>query len=223
MSFGKKLREIFGDRQGAAINRARRKILSGANWDAVKDDVFPPKGNSVPIAPIVDAIIEVKSWQLLTPIVREVGDWVGVIELVHRKGEFGAIRPSRVQELEDIYNALHAAGKPHGPKVAEAFVNAVEIWACQHNFEDGYDWAKKKPEFVPVPPLGLAFLCEKPIEGNPLAMKVFSTHAEITRAMQAVDWVNGNSFDRDEALDNLIQWQAKLTAQKKSGPKPPQP
>ena len=222
MSFGKKLREFFGDRQGAAINRARRKILSGANWDAVKDDVFPPKGAGVPIAPIVDAIIEVKNWQLLTPIVREVGDWVGVIDLVHRKGEFGAIRPSRAQELEEIYTAIHAAGKPHGPKVAEAFVNAVEIWACQHSFEDGYDWAKTKPEFVPVPPLGLAFLCERPIEGNPLAMKVLSNFAEITRAMEAVDWVNSNNFDRDEAMDHLVKWQAKLTAAKKP-PKPPQP
>jgi len=227
MSLGKKLRDFFGDKQGAAIRRARKKILANCEWDEVKDDIFPKKGVGAPVSAVVGAIIEAKNWKLLTPLVAEAGDWVSIIDLIYRKGEYGQPPASRAQELESIYTAISAA-KPHGAKVAAAFVSTVEIWTCQHDYEAGYDWAKGKPEFVPVPPLGLAALAEKPIEGRPLAMKILSTPEDVKRAAEAVDWVeNNNGFDRDQSLDNLETWRKKLEENSKkppaSAPKPPSP
>ncbi len=225
MSIGKRLRDFFGDKQGAAIKRARTKILAHCEWDDVKDDIFPAKGTGAPVNAVVAAIIEAKHWKLLTPVVAEAGDWVGVIDLVYRSGEYGQPPAARAQELEDIYTALKAAN-PHGAKVAAAFVNAVEIWTCQHDYEAGYDWAKTKAEFVPVPALGLAALAEKPIEGNALAMKILSTVDDIKRAVEAVEWVDsGNAFDRDQSLQNLSDWRAKLEEKDKkpSPPKSPRP
>lgn len=222
MSLGKKLRDIFGDRQGAAEKRARKKILQRCAWDEVKDDVFPKKGVAPRVSAVVAAVIEAKHWSLLTPIVAEVGEWVGVIDLVYRKGEFGQPPMTRAQELEDIYQALRAAPKSQGEKVVRSFITCVENWSCQHNFEAGYDWAKTKPEFVPVPPVGLAALADHPIEGNPLAMKILATPEDIARAAEAADWVySGNAADRDAALDNLEAWRKKLEEKNKQPPAPP--
>ena len=65
----------------------------------------------------------------------------------------------------------------------------------------------------------IAALAEKPIEGNSFAMKVLSTPEEIKRAADAVDWVDhGNSFDRDQSLDNLEVWRKKLEENSKKPP-----
>lgn len=210
MTWREKLKEIFGDRQGAAAERVRKQIAQRCDWGAIKQDVFPDNGGGAPLPAVVDAIITAKHWKLLTPLTAEAGDWLSVIDLIYRKGEYGAVPPDRAQELEEIYQALAAAPK-HGGNIVRSFVNTIEIWACQHGSEACFDWARGKPEFVPVPPLGLAALADGPIEGNPLAMKILSSPEEIKRAVEAVDWVyNGHSFDRDTALDNLDDWRRKL-------------
>ncbi|HYD17422.1 MAG TPA: hypothetical protein VEF76_02955 [Patescibacteria group bacterium] len=220
MSLRKKLGELFGDKQGAAIKRVYKKIASGAEWKDIADDVFP-KDNKVgaPVGAVVNAILLHQRFDLLTPIAAEAGDWIGLIDLVYRKGEFGPVPAVRAQELEEIYTALKAAPK-HGKKLAASFVETVENWTCQRDFEAGYDWAKTKPEFVPVPPLGLAALAEKPIDGRPLAMKVLNTPAQIARAREAAEWVE-SGHDRDDAVKNLRDWQEKLA--KKPPPAPTGP
>lgn len=219
MSLRKKLSDMFGDKQGAAIKRVYKKIESGAEWKDIKDDVFPQDGKvGAPTSAVVHAILLHKRFDLLTPVAAEAGDWIGVIDLVYRKGEVGKVPAARAQELEDIYNALKAA-PTHGKKLAASFVETVENWTCQSDFEAGYDWAKTKPEFVPVPPLGLASLAERPIDGNPLAMKILNSPAEIQRAIEAAEWVE-SGHDRDDAIANLKDWREKLA---KNPPKPTGP
>ncbi len=219
MSLRKRLSDMFGDKQGAAIKRVYKKIESGAEWKDIRDDVFPEGGKvGAPTSAVVSAILLHKRFDLLTPVAAEAGDWVGVIDLVYRKGEFGKVPASRAQELEDIYQALKAAPK-HGAKLAATFVETVESWSCQRDFEAGYDWAKTKTEFVPVPPLGLASLAERPIDTSPLAMKILNTPAEIQRALDAADWVE-SGHDRDDAVANLKDWREKLA---KNPPKPTGP
>ncbi|MCC7037927.1 MAG: hypothetical protein IT560_11560 [Alphaproteobacteria bacterium] len=219
MSLRKKLSDIFGDKQGAAIKRVYKKIESGAEWKDIKDDVFPQDGKvGAPTSSVVHAILLHKRFDLLTPVAAEAGDWIGVIDLVYRKGEVGKVPASRAQELEDIYTALKAA-PTHGKQLAAKFVETVENWTCQRDFEAGYDWAKTKPEFGPVPPLGLASLAERPIDGRPLAMKVLNSASEIQRAIEAADWVE-SGHDRDDAIANLKDWREKLA---KNPPKPTGP
>lgn len=220
MALGKKLRDIFfGNPQAAAEKRAREKILKNCDWDAVKDDVFPAKGVAPRVSAVVAAIIEAKNWKLLTPIVSEVGEWVGPLDLVYRKGEYGTPPMTRAQEFEDIYQAIKAAKGRDSAKVMNAFMTCVENWSCQHKFEAGYDWAKTKPEFVPVPPVGLAALADHPIEGNPLAMKILATPEDVARAKEAADWVySSSSIDRDIAMDNLEKWLEKLEEKSKKPP-----
>ena len=222
MSLGKRLRDFFSDKQAAAIGRARKKIHARCEWEDVKNDIFPDKGTGAPIGPVVGAIIEAKHWKLLTPIVAEVGDWVSVIDLVYRQGDFRKEPPGRAQELEEIYKAVKAAPK-NGAKVTNALIETALNWACQHSNEEVFDWAKTKPEFKDIPQLGLAALCEKPIEGNKLAMKVLATAKDLDKAIDAVDWVYGsNSGDRDDALQNIADWRKKLDEKAKK-PKPPGP
>lgn len=210
---------MFGDKQGAAIKRVYKQIESGAQWNDIKDDVFPQDGKvGAPTASVVQAIILHKRFDLLTPVAAEAGDWIGVIDLVYRKGEVGKVPASRAKELEEIYTALKAAPK-HGKQLAAKFVETVENWTCQRDFEAGYDWAKTKPEFVPVPPLGLASLAERAIDGNPLAMKILNSPAEIQRAIEAAEWVE-SGHDRDDAIANLKDWREKLA---KNPPKPTGP
>lgn len=223
MSIGKRLRDFFGNPQAAAIGRMRKKVHARAEWDDVKDDIFPEKGVGAPVSSVVAAIIEAKHFKLLTPLAAEAGDWIGVIDLVYRAGEHGKQPPGRAQELEEIYTALKAAPK-HGKKLAESLITTAANWACQHADEAVYDWLSKKPEFTALPGLGLAALADHPIEGNKLAMKLLATPADIDRAIEAVEWVyHGNAGDRDDALDNLAVWRKKLEddSKKPGKPKPP--
>src|SRR3982750_4264321 len=182
-----KLRDAFGNPQEAAIKRMREKVAQHCDWNAVKNDIFPEKGVGAPVFAVVAAIIDNKHWKLLTPLVAEAGDWGSVIDLVYRKGEFKAPPADRPQELEAIYQAVRAA-PVNGKKYDQTFVETVETWACQHDAEACYDWAYTKPEFVPVPALGLASLADKPIDESRLAMKILRNPAEIARAIEAVDW-----------------------------------
>lgn len=221
MSWREKLSDFFGDRQGVAAARVRKKIAQGCEWSEISDDIFSEKGGGAPVSSVVDAIIAAKRWKLLTPLAEEAGDWIGLVDLIYRRGEFGPVSPERPQELEDIYRALKAA-PTKGAKLAASFVSTVEIWACQRNSEACFDWARRKQEFVPVPALGLASLADHPIEGNMLAMKILSTSAEIRRADEAVDWVYADhGLDRDIAHGNLAVWRKKL--EKNNGPPPPAP
>jgi hypothetical protein len=201
-----KLRDVFGDPQGAAIKRMREKVEQHCSWNEVKDDIFPEKGVGAPVSAVVAAIIENKHWKLLTPLVAEAGEWVSVVDLVYRKGEYKMPPNDRPQELEAIYQAVKAA-PVNGKKYAQSFIETVETWACQHDAESCYDWAYTKPEFVPVPALGLASLADRPVENSSLAMKVLSNPAEIARAFEAVDWIyREHSIDHDIAMDNLESW-----------------
>lgn len=222
MSFGKRLRDFFSDKQANAIGRARKKIHARCEWDEVKNDIFPEKGTGAPVKAVVGAIIEAKHWKLLTPLVTEAGDWVGVIDLVYRQGDFRQAPPGRAQELEEIYKAVKAAPK-HGKKVTDALIETALNWACQHGNEEVFDWAKSKPEFKEIPQLGLAALCERKIEGNALAMKVLATKEDLAKAIDAVDWVyESHSGDRYDALQNIEAWRKKLD-EKARKPKPPGP
>ncbi len=221
MPFFKKLKDIFNDRQGAAEKKVANLIAQQCDWMMIESLVFPDKGVGPRLSAVLDAIIEHKNWKLLTPIIARTGDYLDTIGLVYRSGEFGPVPSSRAQELEDIYQAIAASPK-NADKVLKGFVTTVENWACQHNDEACFDWAKGKKEFVPVPPLGLASLCDRPIDGNPLAMKVLATQADIARAMDAVDWIyNDNGADQDTAFDNLSEWKKKLEEQPGKKPAPP--
>jgi hypothetical protein len=223
MDIFKKLKDIFRNPQGEAEARVRKLIEQQCDWFAIESIVFPDKGVGPRISAVLDAIIDSKNWKLLTPLVARAGDWMDLIDLVYRPGEFGPVPATRVQELEDIYNALSAAPS-HGKKAAKAFVNCVETWACQHNSEPCYDWAVSKPEAEALQPLGLAALADKKIEGNPLAMKIIKTPADIDRAVEAVEWIySGNATDRYNALDNLEEWRKKLEENSKKPPAPPAP
>jgi hypothetical protein len=223
--FFNKLKDLFNDRQGAAEKKVSKKIVSGADWPAIEKDVFPDKGVGPRLSAVLNTIIEVKRWDLLTPLIAQAGDYLDTVNLVYRPGEFGPVPKSRAQELEDIYNAINAAPK-NKDKVLRGFVSCVESWACQRNAEDCFDWAMGKKEAVPVPALGLAALCDHQIDGNPLAMKVLKTAADFDRAEDAIDWVySSNGVDRGIALDNLADWKKKLEEQerKKNPPAPPTP
>lgn len=220
MSFFDKLKHVFNDRQGEAERRVSKLIAQQCDWMMVESLIFPEKGVGPRISAVLDAIIESKNWKLLGPLVERAGDWMDTINLVYRPGEFGAVAPARAQELEDIYQAVSKARR-NSAKVLEALVSCTENWACQHNNEACFDWAKSKPEFVPLPALGLAALCDQPIDGNPLAMKVIATKADIERAIDAVDWIYSGT-DRDIALDNLAEWGKKLDA-RNNKPNPPAP
>ena len=225
MSFFDRLKGIFNNPQGDAEKRVAQKIVSGADWPAIEDDVFPAKGVGPRLSAVLDTIIETKRWDLLTPLVARAGDYMDTVNLVYRPGEYGPVPASRAQELEDIYQALTASGKK-GEKAVRGFVACVESWACQRNAEDCFDWAAGKKEFVPVPALGLAALCDQKIEGNRFAMKIIATPADIERAIDAVEWIyQSNGVDRGIALDNLADWKKKLEEldAKKKPPAPPAP
>ena len=210
MPFFDRLKKIFNNPQADAENRVAKKILSGADWSAVENDVFPDKGVGPRLSFVLDTIIDTKSWKLLTPLIARAGDYLDTIDLVYRQGEFGTVPKSRVQELEGIYQALTAAPK-NADKVTRSFISCVESWACQRNSEECFDWAMGKKEAVPVPAIGLAALCDQKIEGNSFAMKVIATQADIERAIDAVEWIySSNAVDRHIALDNLADWKKKL-------------
>lgn len=220
MTWREKLSDFFGDKQGAAAARVRKQIAQGCEWDDIKDDIFSEKGGGAPVSAVVDAIITAKRWKLLTPLAEEAGDWIGLVDLIYRRGEHGTVPPERPQELEEIYRAIRAA-PTKGAKLAASFVSTVEIWACQRNAEACFDWVRRKPEFVPVPALGLAALADHPIEGNALAMKVLSSVAEIRRAAESIDWVYADhGLDRDIAHGNLAVWRKKLEENNNSAPPP---
>jgi hypothetical protein len=215
-----KLRDVFGNPQESAIKRMREKVAQHSSWDEVKNDIFPEKGVGAPVSAVVAAIIENKHWELLTPLVAEAGDWVSVIDLVYRKGEHKAPPADRPEELEAIYQAVKAA-PVNGKKYAETFIETVETWACQHDAEACYDWAYAKPEFVPVPAMGLASLADRPIEESNLAIKVLSNPMEIARAIEAVDWVyRENGYDHDTAVENLEAWRRKFDDNSPNRPSP---
>ncbi|HTK85852.1 MAG TPA: hypothetical protein VL625_12285 [Patescibacteria group bacterium] len=221
MAWREKLSDFFGDRQGAAAARVRRQIAQGCEWEDIREDIFGETGGGAPVSAVVDAIVTSKRWKLLTPLAEEAGDWIGLVDLIYRRGEFGPVPSERPQELEEIYRALKGA-PTKGAKLAASFVNTVEIWACQRNTEACFDWVRRKPEFVPVPALGLAALADHPIEGNRLAMKILSSPAEIRRAAEAVDWVYADhGLDRDIAHGNLDEWRKKL--EKGNNQPPPAP
>ncbi|MEZ0224718.1 MAG: hypothetical protein ACAH83_09210 [Alphaproteobacteria bacterium] len=223
MDIFKKLKDIFRNPQADAERRVDALIAQQCDWFAIESLVFPDKGVGPRMSAVLHSIIEAKNFKLLTPLVARAGDWMDLIDLVYRPGKFGAVPPTRVQDLEDIYTALSAA-KGHGAKAAKAFVNCVETWACQRNSEACYDWAVSKPEAGPLQALGLAALADHKIDGNPLAMKIIKTPADIDRAIEAVDWIySGNASDRYTALDNLEDWRKKLEENSKKPPSPPAP
>ena len=225
MSLFDKLKGIFNNPQADAEKRVAKKIVSGADWPAIENDVFPARDVGPQLSAVLDTIIETRRWDLLTPLIARAGDYMDTVNLVYRPGEFGPVPTSRAQELEDIYQALAASGKK-GEKALRGFVACVESWSCQRNAEDCFDRAMGKKESVPVPALGLAALCDQKIEGNRFAMKVIATPADIERAVDAVEWIySGNAVDRGIALDNLADWKKKLEEleAKKSPPAPPSP
>lgn len=217
--FFKKLKNIFRDKQGDADKRVRDLISKGCDWAAIDKDVLPDGGGGARVGVVLDAIIASQNWKLLTPLAEKAGDWLPIIDLVYRKGEFGLVPPSRAQELEEAYKALDAAR--NGKALKETLVNLVATWSCQRDSEQCYDWAARKAEFKGVQPLGLAALCDKPIDGNPLPMKVLSTPEAIERAKAAIDWIySGNGADRDTADDNLATWRKKLEDRNNKPPAP---
>jgi hypothetical protein len=218
--FFKKIKNIFRDKVGEADKRVREQILKGCDWNAIDKDVLPDGGGGARIGAVVDAIITAQNWKLLTPLAEKAGDWLPLVDLVYRKGEFGPVPATRAAEMEEIYKAFDIAR--NGKQVKETFVNLVATWSCQRDSEQCYDWAVKKFEFKAVQPLGLAALCEKPIDGNPLPMKVLATSADLDRAQAAIDWIySGNSGDRDTASDNLATWRKKLDDRNNKPPAPP--
>lgn len=217
--FFKKLKNIFRDKVGEADKRVREQIAKGCDWAAIDKDVLPDGGGGARIATVVDAIIAAQNWKLLTPLAERAGDWLPLVDLVYRKGEFGPVPATRAAELEAIYQAFDVAR--NGSKVKDTFVNMAATWACQRDSEACYDWAAKKTEFKAVQALGLAALCDKPIDGNPLPMKVLGTFADIDKAQAAIDWVySGNGIDRDTATDNLATWRKKLEDRNNKPPAP---
>jgi len=217
--FFKKLKNIFRDKVGDADKRVREQIAKGCDWAAIEKDVLPDGGGGARIATVVDAIITSQNWKLLTPLAEKAGDWLPLVDLVYRKGEFGPVAPTRAAELESIYQAFDIAR--NGKQVKDAFVNLAATWACQRDSEQCYDWAARKAEFKGVQPLGLAALCDKPIDGNPLPMKVLATSADLDKAQNAIDWVySSNGIDRDTATDNLSTWRKKLEDRNNKPPAP---
>jgi hypothetical protein len=227
MPLFRKLREIFSDRQGAAEKRVAKLIAEGAEWPQLEPLVFPPKGPGPRVSAVVAAVIAEKRWPLLTPIAAQAGDWIGIIDLVYRKNELGSAPAGRPQELEGIYQALKAA-KKHGKKLAQDFVTSVENWSCLKDSEACFDWARAKPEFVPVPAAGLVALADRPVQGSALAVKVLASGAEIDRAVDTVEWFYADKgMDRDTAIGNLAEWRKALEEMEKKkdnnkgGPMPP--
>ena len=217
--FFKKLKNIFRDKVGDADKRVREQIAKGCDWAAIDKDVLPDGGGGARISTVVDAIIAAQNWKLLTPLAEKAGDWLPLVDLVYRKGEFGPVPAARAAELEAIYQAFDVAR--NGKQVKETFVNLAASWACQRDSEQCYDWAAKKAEFKGVQALGLAALCDKPIDGNPLPMKVLATFADIDKAQAAIDLIySGNSGDGDTATDNLATWRKKLEDRNNKPPAP---
>lgn len=223
MSLFDRLKKIFNNPQADAEKRVSALIAQQCDWFAIESQVFPEKGVGPRLSAVLDAIIESKNWKLLTPLITRAGDYLDTVNLVYRQGEYGQPPATRVQELEDIYQAISTAPK-NAAKVTQGFINCVESWACQHNAEDCFDWASKKPEFGPIPALGLAALCDNKIDGNPFAMKVIKTAADIEKAIDAVEWIyKENAADRYAALDNLEDWRKVLESKNNKKPAPPTP